>query len=120
MPGKPARASAIPEKSRRTIALADFFRLRDLLHLAFYPQFSSPRRQSDHTKRRSRNAISRSPARHAPAPMAAKGHKNRVLHTYLTRTFDTQALACVAALPALFQALDILYKATDIFLHHLR
>src|SRR3546814_12198596 len=98
MPGKPARASAIPEKSRRTVALADFFRLRDLLHLAFYPQFSSPRRQSDHTQRRSRSAISRSPARHAPAPMAAKGHMNRVLQTYLTRTFATQALACFAAL----------------------
>src|SRR3546814_7435233 len=51
--------------------------------------------------------------------MAAKGHMNRVLQTYLTRTFATQALACVAALTALLQALDLLDNATDILQRHL-
>lgn len=44
---------------------------------------------------------------------------NRVLQTYLTRTFATQALACVAALTALLQALDLLDNATDILQRHL-
>src|SRR3546814_2987067 len=47
------------------------------------------------------------------------GVQTCALPIYLTRTFATQALACVAALTALLQALDLLDNATDILQRHL-